>query len=102
MPESNWRTLHWLQVTKPNVSPVKSIQTSMVVYLAKLRSTNYCTGIVSTCWFSCGPVSIMVKSIMMSAKTCLDARSLSSIQNQWFRYCTETNASGELDFPLCI
>ena len=44
----------------------------------------------------------MVNNIMMSEKTCFDARSLSSIQNQLLRYFTDTKASGGLDGPLWI
>src|ERR1019366_689791 len=40
-----------------------------------------CAGIVSTGWFSLGPVSTIVKSIMMSENICLDSRSPLSIQN---------------------
>ena len=61
-----------------------------------------CVGIVRTGWFSFGPVSTIVKSIIMSEKTCLDSRSPSSIQNQLFRYLTDTKASGDIDFPLCM
>ena len=55
---------------------------------------------VTTAWFCVDPVSTIVNRYMMSEKTCLDSRSLSSIQNQRFRYFTDTNASGGLNFPL--
>ena len=43
--------------------------------------------------FSRSPVSDSVNSIIMNANVRFVLRSRSSIQNQWPRYLTETNAS---------
>jgi hypothetical protein len=65
-------------------------------------STSQRVGIVGTGWFSLGPVSTIVNSIMMREKTCLDSRSPSSLQNRLFREFTDTNAPGDFDLPVWI